>query len=56
VKSNKAKEAEEVLATKVCPICGSVSVAPEFELTDETVYYCCCCGTHIVGDKDIREK
>jgi hypothetical protein len=56
VKSNEPKEAEGVLATKVCPTCGSVSVAPEFELTDEKVYYCCCCGTHFVGDEDIREK
>jgi hypothetical protein len=32
-----------------------VSVAPEIELTDEAVYYWCCCGTHFVGDKDIRE-
>jgi hypothetical protein len=44
-----------VLNTKVCPTCGSVSVAPELELTDEAVYYCCCCGTHFVGDKDIRD-
>jgi len=40
---------------KMCPTCGSVSVTPEIQLTDDAVYYCCCCGTHFVGDKDIRK-
>lgn len=41
--------------TKLCPNCGSVSVYVEIQTGSEPVYYCCCCGSHFVGGKDIRE-
>jgi len=39
----------------ICPTCGSVSTIPEIRLTENEIFYCCCCGCHFIGEKSVKE-